>query len=859
MTQNKKLEIGTSVDTKGIDQLSDRLRKLGSIADDLVSRLKKVKIGSGSRNDDLSNVVKSTTTEMSKLRLESIKTADTLSDRVGRAVLTNTQQIRQQTREFQHAARAARDLGGAVGVAARAGSMVGAGIGFGAGASAGAARGAQAAMANNMTPYGLNAAGGGRGGRGGGGPPWGSTGRWAPYANNPLNQWGPEFGGFDDGMRAAKGTLGFASGAAEMFGRVGKFEGDTATMGLNNLARSQSYRQDLYRLSTSAPVGYGAYILGRGTAFASGKNNGTGDALVDAMVGDGAGRVERDKASSGASIINQLSNDVLAGRAKSAGADMAMTPLNAAGGALDAASSVVKGNFSQAGRNAKNAVGAGFDAATMARNIGSGSLNAESAEAMSSVLSTLQRIAGPQAQMAFGSIQGYAPLLAHSSRMLGGQGRTGMAMGAGAGYDVGSSASVLSGLAQQFGASTTMGGLGKSAFDMSKKGMDAGVAGAIMGQVQMGGGDGQQVLERIFAKGVKQGMDSLDMKFFERIGGAVAEQAITQSGSVSGGNLPEALMFGLKKGSTMADVQGNISGMQMANQMATQNGFFASRSMAMAAEALGPNASGVTIQALNETSPTDLMADKNEYLDNLGIDKKTRQKFGRDRLNMLGNVLGGGAAGDGPEAKRIKAGIEKYGDFATYMQKGGQKERDFAGAVGKSVFGGADYDTFQGMMNFIGGTKQKAGTVKPGESALKDVVDGQAITNIATQTKLVFKQFENVNKILNDIVKGSNGAVKNIGEAYSKLAQATVDMMDKTMTTGSEGYGSSADAAMATAGLVGGMSQLKDVTEDTAAALAKLHGVALAAAANKAPSRNPPAPIKTTPRTMPGKDGGPKF
>ncbi len=844
MTQNKEIKFSTSTDTKGLDQLTEKLKKLLQVADQVAARFQKVKLGSGTRNDDLSNVVKGTTAEMGKLRLESIKTAETMSDRLGRAVLTNTQQIRQQTREFQHASRAARDFGQqTVQSASRLGVSVGRGANMGASMGAGQMMGATTGMSGG---YGYYAGNGGRGGIGGGGiPPWKGS-PWSqpsPFYERPSAQ---------QAINTGQGVINAAGIANDVAGKYGQYEQSTAMMGLSNLARSQGYRQDLYRLATSAPVGYGAFVLGHSTAFASGENGSARDAAAEAMAGDPS-KIARDRAGTGASLVSNITQQVMKGKGISANSDMATVPLQMVGKAGDALGNVVKGNWTQAGRQASQVVTGGFDSSALNTSIRAGGMNADQSDVMRNVLGTLQQVVGPQAQAAFGSIQSYAPLLASSSRMNGGRGRQAMGMGAGAGYDVGSSAAVMSSLGQHFGSSAVMGGLGQSAFSMSRKGMDAGVAGSIMGQIQMGGGDGQQVLERIFSKGVKQGMDSLDMRFFEKIGGAVAENAITQSGSVSGGNMPEALMFGLNNKSSMADVQGNIAGMNYMNSLSTNNSFFSSRSMAMAAEALGPKASGIGVQALNDTNITDLMSDKNEYLDNLGIDKDVRKKFGQDRMELIGKTLAGGGAGDGPEAKRIAAGMEQYGSFQQYMEKGGKKERGFVSSVAKTVFGDADYNTFEGMFNYIGGSGQKGGSGK-GKSALNDVVDGQAVTNIATQTKMIFKQFENVNKILESIVKGSNGAVKNIGEAYGMLSKATVDMQDKTMGVGEENYGSSSAAADSVAGAAGGIGRLGTIADDTAAALSRLYGVAAAAAASRAAVQ--PKPNTAKPITKPDRGGG---
>ncbi len=297
------------------------------------------------------------------------------------------------------------------------------------------------------------------------------------------------------------------------------------------------------------------------------------------------------------------------------------------------------------------------------QNYFQGGARAEEAQKVQEQLGNLQGM-NPLENLVSSNLQATAGVRLAAARRLGGQGMGIAGVGAGVGSDLNESLSLGMGLSERFGARNTVGSNGYAAQALrgQQQGLSSEFTGNFLGSLGSASANGSEVLKKILSEAVKQGMGSLDVQFFEKIGGAVAKSAITAGGAIGtqgASNLSAAFMGGITGGGTAAGMhaadirQSGIAGLDKLSAIPAVH--FAK--MAMAKRLLGADASGAQILALANASPQELIAGDSTRLKELGLGGSEHEaaRMGVLRGGLESGLMGLTGNGGSKEALRLKA------------------------------------------------------------------------------------------------------------------------------------------------------------------------------------------------------------
>jgi hypothetical protein len=271
------------------------------------------------------------------------------------------------------------------------------------------------------------------------------------------------------------------------------------------------------------------------------------------------------------------------------------------------------------------------------------------------------------------------------------------------GLDEGAAVGLMSGINRNFG-SAGKGALSSAYRATAFHGMTGGTAANIAGTFKTLTGD-SQALERIMAAGVRQGMGSLDMGFFENLGAASAKAGYSGAeGAMDPGAAAGALFSGRRNPNAFA-VQEKIQGLGLASSMFQDNTYLKSRGMASAMGILGPNAKGLDVGALNDASFTALAGGKgSEMLNALGITSNQRRAMLKSRVNTLIDPLRPNLPGlkEGQSSSDYLQGlIGNLGSKNKGTRTGAEHDLARLAAVGAGTYG-EEFGGMRGMFEAMG-------------------------------------------------------------------------------------------------------------------------------------------------------------
>lgn len=385
------------------------------------------------------------------------------------------------------------------------------------------------------------------------------------------------------------------------------------------------------------------------------------------------------------------------------------------------------------------------------------------------------RMSDPYYAMRFEHLQQTAGGRLAASRRLGGRHMGIAGHGVGAGMDMMESFGLGTGIANQFGGVQALRAT-PSAMRFSLQGFDPGLTGGMLGRLNEANNKGDETLKRIIGQGTKLGMEQLDIQFFEKFGQAVAEGAIGQGGRTgAGGNFAEALMFGMNRNSSMIDVMGNITGQKaLSGVLSGKNPFFNAVGYELGKNILGPDASGIKMQAFQRASLQELIGGSEE-LTNLGISPKERQRMLGGKLDALtraflsegtseGNFLLGGA--------REAGGMQQ---FLSKSERGRQLMASVLKATLPDQFG--DYQTALGATNFMAGV----GSPISAGGQFKSTVDGTALMQLQTQAKIAQQIWADEAEIRGDMVAAMQNSV-TIFKSFASEVPIGLEGAEKALT-----------------------------------------------------------------------------
>lgn len=468
-----------------------------------------------------------------------------------------------------------------------------------------------------------------------------------------------------------------ANAALGMYGQhlqhTGRHMAEDKLMGASNLVRAQSYRNHLYDEAMSSPMGWVGIKRNFQMRLRTRDSERTEVDDQGNLVGSQAGaqRAETGKTFTSAAArmtgegreisgekVSALSQGI-AGALKIVGSAGAGFLLGGpVGAAIGAGTALMSGAGSQI-------MGAYHGYKHADRKLATGDLEAQQAESAvkaSQLTDAMMHILKRQIQK-FESMSGESVSLGRQTL-----GAADWALGAQyGGFSSGEIGGVIGGLRRGYGGMA--GGKTQVGAVMSagRSGMDLGVGTQIVGASASSGSDGAKNLERIFAAGIKQGMGSLEMGFFEKLGGAFAESLYSGSGGNRDIAIGAQLFAGLGPNPSRFAVEENAAGQtQMDRSIFRGNNYFSSRSLAEASNVLGADGkdiSNVDIMSLAESSFQDLAGAGSSRLravlgQTMNDDQVTSaiQNFRSRRINMLGDVIGG------PMGAKVQGagGLEKF-------------------------------------------------------------------------------------------------------------------------------------------------------------------------------------------------------
>lgn len=636
--------------------------------------------------------------------------------------------------------------------------------------------------------------GGGNVGVGGGGN----------FSGNGANYNGPVGGG--GFLSKAAGFLGKAApimgyvgagvsmigGAVSAYGdyqqHAGRAEQHEKFMGMENLARSQSYRNHMFMESRQAPIGFTAYkhaynfnVKSKNsdmvTVDAKGNIIQPGGDQTDVYSGSalqgraqnmhGAYQESQGKITSGQGHMISAAGKGISGMGVLAGAASGAALGFGLGGPIGAGIGGVLGGVAASGGVGaivgaiKEGTAAYFQVHHEEKKLREGELEAQQSEEgvkMDKLKDEVLAITRYQ----MGVLSSNAGTMSSVDRSS--LGFEGYARGQ-TDFDRGESYSVVTGARRGYGSVfdnyKTKKGTGNalsSVFEAGRRGMNMGVATDVIGAFgsTSSGKEGAQQLEKLMQMAVKHGMESVDMGFFEKLAGAAAKQHFSQTSGVNS-NAAAALMFsGLYK-PNQYQVQNRTSGLAAGDRLFTENSYFRSRGMVDAASVLGNNANGARVSALAGASMAELMADKNgnisERLMAGGINATQAGAYKKKRLQGLGDVLGGY-----DDVKKLIGGK----DFDSYLQDlggrlGGKNKKDRAAAQKElntlsfygSALTGEQFGDLQGALGAYGASAADLKGLKGGMPWQRR--GGQASAIVATQNRMHNTDIKGGKDALNDV------------------------------------------------------------------------------------------------------------
>lgn len=389
------------------------------------------------------------------------------------------------------------------------------------------------------------------------------------------------------------------------------------------------------------------------------------------------------------------------------------------------------------------------------QNYSQGGAKAEEAAKIQDQLNNIQGM-NPLENLVSSNLAATAGVRLAAARRLGGQGMGIAGIGAGVGSDLGESLSLGMGLAEHFGARDTVGaqGYAAQALRSQKQGFGSEFTGNFLGSMGSAGANGTEVLAKILSQAVRQGMGSLDIQFFEKIGNSVARAAVTTGGAVMGNgsqNLAATLMGGITNGGSAAGMhavdirQSGLEGLDKLSRIPAVH----FTKMALAKKMLGDNASGAEILALANASPQELIQGSRR-LAVLGLNKRDL------RMNVLEGGLeaameGVTGSGHSKEALQLQALIKKDGGFQKALKD--PKFTTLAGTV-LSIATGMTQEEGEGMFQDAGHGRDRL----KGGRKLNDIHGGlsesQKITTAVQALQLIGAESMKTSDGLNKMAKG---------------------------------------------------------------------------------------------------------
>lgn len=396
------------------------------------------------------------------------------------------------------------------------------------------------------------------------------------------------------------------------------------------------------------------------------------------------------------------------------------------------------GGLTALGGIAGGAAGAGM----LAKDFFSGGARAQESAKISEAMSSLQGM-NPLENLISGNLQATAGMRLSSARRLGGQHMAIAGIGATVGSDLGESLGLGVGLADRFGARNVIGAQGYAAQALrgQQQGLGSEFTGNFLGSLGSAGSNGTEVLAKILSQAVRQGMGSLDVQFFEKLGSSVARASITAGGAVGAAgsqSLAATLMGGITNGGTAAGMHAldiRESGLQGLDKLSRIPAVHFTK-MAIAKRLLGDDASGAQILALANASPQELIQG-GRRMDALGITESQRLDVLQGGLETATMGLTGN--GKSKEALKLQAIIKSSGGFRNALKN--PEFRELAGTL-VSVATGVSEEEGLGAFEDIAHSRDK---LKGGKSLGRisgGLAESQKITTAVQSLQLIGQESE---------------------------------------------------------------------------------------------------------------------
>jgi len=627
-------------------------------------------------------------------------------------------------------------------------------------------------------PPGAISANGSGGGNLGSGMGNGFVGPGAPTWKPNVN-WANVAGGLG-AVGAAWGTFGGLVSGAGDYATASKFGG------LENSNRSESGYNSARAMAKSGQLGI---VMGNTVGFGDGKQGLNPD-----------GSVQRNIVGNGLGVLNRTLDDTTNIDDKLKGAVMQ----NTSGGIMNAAKIV--GGVAIGAAGAATGIGAPFAAGLggglassgfsglannkqqqqmLEQKIQSGEAMAMAGEEGSHSLSLMSQTAKNRAAIEGLEVgKATAGLRAHASRTMGGDSAAlrMISRGGGMGFDAGQTVAMSGALRGQFGDREAQ-HLTPQVMGLTNKGFDSQAAGGILGRMAETGGSGTQLLEKVIASGMKNGLKEADITFFQKIGEAVAANTIGANG-MTGNTLGALYSSDVGRGPGAGRrIDENIRGVGLMDRIQQSNPFMASRNLGSASTIMGDGSSIEEIETLANASFADLASaasgkqDPNNSLSIFGIGQGQAQKALADRSKRLGSVL---SSGNSAPAKRLAKLLEGTGGDLFAALKGNEGAQRDAAALGKSRLGGGDLMDFEGGMRSIGGLSD-LDSFNAGKGGLKNQVSGTATSAINMQVQNMMTDLKTLSttlKTVGDVFAAGAASYKRLTEEAGAPGDANQKMLN---------------------------------------------------------------------------------
>ena len=586
--------------------------------------------------------------------------------------------------------------------------------------------------------------------------------------------------GLGKGLGMAGGAMGLGVSAFSAYNDILRNQAQRAiadkTMGLENLAGAQGFRNYKFMEAMSAPVGYAA--LKRYSQFDV-RTRESNPMVVDSagnIVGADQGPMRRGAGpqhtqtaadmSANQKLIETQKNDAwiklgfgvakaLGGAGLIAGAvggTAATAGLGAIGGVA-----MASGGAAMIFNGIKEAIAAGYERVAVGQKTATGRLSVEQNEAMLRAEKAQDEILAIQ-RFQLSAFQGSAGERIGIGRQS--MGTVGITFAGG--FSGAERAAVQSGLLRQFGGYGQGGPNGRGGNALStvlgamNMGFSAGGAAQMVGTGAMVGGGGKDTLQQVIAAGLAQGWKSLDVSFFEKIGTAFASKldSATSGRRLNANALGAAMFAGLGPAATANDIAARGQTAALDKELFRNNSYFSGRSLIAASNILGGNANGVQIGALGRASFDDLLGNT-QKLKALGITDAQVKQMRTTRTNMLGDVL---------SSDKVIAGFMGGGTFENLLQnlttgvesknkgvRGAAQSKLYRiAAVASEVLGEEDFKELQSLFLSYGVTSNAISSFRTGRRNLPGHVDATASGVLRASSESQKRQQERGKKLLED-------------------------------------------------------------------------------------------------------------